>query len=510
MRHGRPCGVDVEGEIRVSRWSERIYIVNYLGALLAAVGALMLIPLVPLEIYGETVELRAFLEPALVCVAVGLLVQKRVPFRTPDVRDAMVITGLGWLLVCLAGAWPFVLGLGKGWVDAFFESVSGFTTTGITVFEGLDAMPRCILFWRSLIQWLGGLGILTFFLAVSFRGGGAAATLFGAEGHKISSARPAPGIFHTLKILWAIYIAITVTSGLLFWAAGMDLFDAVNHCLTCVSTGGFSTHDQSTGYYLARGVGWGRWIEWLTVVFMAMGGANFLIHYRVARGEWRALVKDFEMRWYWGIGFGAAALVYFDHVRVYGWPSGLQAFHDQVRAAVFQVVSMLTSTGYATLDINDAFFPALAKQVFLVLMVVGGCVGSTAGGIKCMRVGILARMVRTEIFRIQRPRRVVSPVVAAGRVLDDREIHRIAALVFAWLALIVLGAGVTAAFSSLSAWQALSGMASAVGNMGPFYFSVHTMAGLHPVIKLTYCLGMLAGRLEILPVFVLFSRSTWR
>ncbi|GAB4287634.1 MAG: hypothetical protein Kow0092_40530 [Deferrisomatales bacterium] len=281
-------------------WSERLYVVHYLGALLVAVGLLMLLPLVPLEVYGESVRLRTFLVPAGVCVGVGLLLQKGVRFRTPDVRDAMVITGIGWVAVCLAGAWPFVLGLGKGWVDAFFEAVSGFTTTGITVFEGLESLPRSILFWRSLIQWLGGLGILTFFLAVSFRGGGTAATLFGAEGHKIASARPAPGIFHTLKILWAIYIAITLVSGVLFWAAGMGLFDAVNHCLTCVSTGGFSTHDESTAYFVAHRAGWGRAIEWLTVAFMAMGGANFLIHYRVVRGEWRSLYRDFEMRWFWG------------------------------------------------------------------------------------------------------------------------------------------------------------------------------------------------------------------
>jgi len=494
--------------------ASHLYILHYLGALLGVVGVALCVPLIPFLLEGEAshgVPLTTFVLPALAAITAGRLLQQRIRVRTPTTAEAMAITALGWVVVSAVGAVPFCIALHKPFVDALFEAVSGFTTTGITVFEGLDAMPRSILVWRSLMQWLGGLGILTFFLAVGFRGGSAAAALFGAEGHKIASGRPVPGILNTVKILWAIYLVLTAACMASFLAGGMSSFDAVNHALTCVSTGGFSTHDASFGWFAAHGVGHARFLEYAASLFMLTGGINFLVHFRVATGNVGALFRDFEMRWFWAIVGVATVLVVGDHLLHHAPEvAGGTGLEHLFRAALFQVSSMVTSTGFGTVDINDPFFPALTKQLFLLLMVVGGCVGSTAGGIKVMRLGILVKQFRVELRRITAPRRAVTPVVVDGTVVPDRELHRITALVTSWFLLIAVGAGITAACSGLSPWQAISGMASAVGNMGPFYFSVHQMAGLSPTVKLVFIVGMLAGRLEILPLAILFSRATWR
>lgn len=508
------------GEIKSSGFrlylQERSYIFSYLGSILLVTGILLLVPFIPYLWYREGgpggITPWTFLLPALFSILVGFLAQRKIPVKAPNVRDAMVITALGWLLIGLIGGVPFMIGLKKSFIDAFFESVSGLTTTGITVFEGLDSMPRSILFWRSFIQWLGGLGILTFFLAVSFRGNSVASSLFGAEGHKISTSRPVPGIFNTIRILWGIYILFTVASFVAFFAGGQTIFDAVNHSLTCISTGGFSTHDASIAFYANNNYPHATFMEYAFIIFMLAGGTNFLIHYRVLSGKIKSLINDFEMRWYWSVVFGAVILIMLDHLLHF--PLEIQDTFKNAeklfRTTLFQVASLVTSTGYATKDINNAFFPALSKQIIIILMVIGGCVGSTAGGIKMIRIGTLAHMFRTQIFRVVAPRSAVSPIIIRGQIIPDTEIERISALFFSWIALIFLGAGITALFSDLNAWQSISGMTSALGNMGPFYFSVHKMASLHWVIKFTYSLGMLAGRLEILPIAIILSKSTWK
>lgn len=489
---------------------EHSYILNYLGALLVIVGLLMILPLVPYWLYDEgsyRISPLTFILPALVSVTLGIITQKNFSYKTPSVMGAMIITALGWILVGVLGGFPYMLGLHKPFIDAFFESVSGFTTTGITVFEGLDTMPRCILFWRSFTQWLGGLGILSFFIAVSFRGGSTAAVLFSSEGHKINVSRPVPGIFHTLKILWGIYGIFTLVSFLCFWAGGMSLFDALNHCFTCISTGGFSTHDLSFDFWAQHHFRHAWLLEYFAIIFMLAGGANFLIHYKVFTGNFSALFKDFEIRWYWLLISGALALVVIDHLLIFSRQEihTFTMLHHLFRTALFQISSLISSTGYLTTDINAAFFPALSKQVFLVLMIIGGCVGSTSGGIKVLRAAFLSRLFSTHLRRLSLSRQATVPLVISGKVIDEAEIERVAALFWSWMVIIVAGSFITAAFSDLDPWQSFSGMISAMGNMGPFYFSVHKMASLSWVVKFTYIMGMLAGRLEILPLAMLFG-----
>ncbi len=489
---------------------EHSYILNYLGALLVLIGLMMCLPLVPYWLYdegGHRISALTFILPALASILLGALIQKNFSYKTPSVMGAMIITALGWILVGIIGGFPYMLGLHKSFIDAFFESVSGFTTTGITVFEGLDAMPRCILFWRSFTQWLGGLGILSFFIAVSFRGGSTAAVLFSSEGHKIDVSRPVPGIFHTLKILWTIYGIFTLASFFCFWAGGMNFFDALNHCFTCISTGGFSTHDLSFDFWARHHFRYAWFLEYSAIIFMLAGGANFLIHYKVFTGDITAIFRDYEMKWYWSFIFGALALVVIDHLIIFARQEvrSLGLLHHLFRTALFQVSSLISSTGYLTTDINAAFFPALSKQVLLVLMIIGGCVGSTSGGIKVLRAAFLSRLFSTHLRRLSLPRQASVPLVISGKVISEAEIQRVAALFWGWMVIIVAGSFVTAAFSDLSPWQSFSGMISAMGNMGPFYFSVHKMASLSWVVKFTYIMGMLAGRLEILPLAMLFA-----
>ena len=267
-------------------------VLDYLGLLIWVFAFLMLIPLcVWLAFYfteQEEVSASAYWVPALVAVALGLLLKRNRKFPPLDNRRAMLLCSLGWIVISALGALPFWLGLGVSYLDAYFETVSGFTTTGITMLQGLDDMPGSILFWRSFIQWLGGLGILTFFLAVLYTGS-TAATLFGAESHKVFSRRPAPSLFNTLRILWAVYAAFTILIAVALILEGMNAFESVTHAMTALSTGGYSSHDASIDYYRQAGFSHYVLIEYTLIVGMLLGGINFFVHYRLLKGGLAAL-----------------------------------------------------------------------------------------------------------------------------------------------------------------------------------------------------------------------------
>ncbi len=489
-------------------------ILNYLGSLLFIFGFAMMVPaLVHIFFPGPEISARiiaAFVVPGMLISAGGMLLTRRLPDKVPDIQDSMIITALAWIVVSVASTIPLYLLLDHSFVDTFFEATSGITASGLTIFTGLDGMPPAILFWRSFTQWIGGIGILTFFLAVSFRGGSTAATLFSAESHKIHTSRPVPGIFNTVKIIWTIYGTMTLVAFLLLYMEGMTLFDAINHTLTLVSTGGFSTHDASIAYFSS--FRYGVLIEYTMIFFMLMGGTNFLLHYKVSRGNWRALYEDFEMRLFWFIILAATLLIGADiyishgHKLITSWST----FHLHFRTTLFQTVSVITSTGYATRSINNPYYPAMAKQVFMLLLFVGGCIGSTAGGFKVLRLGVLWQTLVSELKQLSLPTKATIPLVIQKKIISPREIKRICALLFAWIGLVWTGTALTLACTDLDGWQALSGMLSAVSNMGPFFFSTEELAAFPAVVKISYVFGMLAGRLEVLPIFVLFARLAGR
>ncbi len=490
------------------------YAFHFLGYLLDTLGVVFLFPLFFVFFsWGQggegQVTLLAFLVPSAAAFVGGRLLRRFFRAELPDTTGSMIICGLSWLTASAVGALPFVIGIGSGYLNAYFEAMSGFTTTGITVLQGLDSLPRSILFWRAVTQWVGGVGILSFFLAITFRGTGSH-HVFGAESHKIAATRPAPGIFHTLKILWGIYAAFTGASAVILSLEGMPVFDAVCHSLTALSTGGFSPHDSSIAYYGLGGYPNFRLFEYTLTFFMMLGGINFLIHYRVINRDFKALWDNLEIRYWWRFVAGFTVLIMIDHFRKHGIALDMAGIEQVFRHSVFQVTAILTTTGFGTQDIGSDFFPTLARQLFLAMMVIGGCVGSTGGGIKVMRVVILWRLMLLEVFKIRVPGRAATGLVIDGHPIPYEESRRTAALFFTWIALLVIGGGVTALLSDLGSLESFSGMCSALGNIGPCYISVQEMIALSPVVKIVYIFGMLAGRLEILPVILLFSRKAWR
>lgn len=486
-----------------------IPIFHYMGALFWIFGFVLLIPLLVLIPYAksghEEVSYWSYLLPAIISWFMGAVFKRGWSFGTIDTPRAMLVCALGWISISALGALPLRLGLNVGYLDAYFEAVSGFTTTGITMFQGLDHMPRSIIFWRALMQWVGGLGILAFFLAVAFAGG-TAHQLFSAESHKIFSKRPAPGLFRTVRILWAIYAGFTILIIALLKLEGVSVYDAVAHSFTALSTGGYSPYDASIDHYRLVGHPHFVAIEYTLTFAMLLGGINFFIHYRVLTGGIRALWDNIEMRLFWSILGGAVVLVGLNHCMKFGFDNA----GETVRYSLFQVAAIMTTTGFATKDIGASYFPALAKQIFLVLMIVGGCVGSTGGGIKVLRIGILLKMVQRQIRRVVYGGSSVNLVVIDGDAIEAEEVRRTSALFFAWATLLLLGSGITALLSDLGPLEAASGMFSALGNIGPCYISAGNITQLHPVIKVTYIVGMLAGRLEILPILLLFSRRAWK
>lgn len=498
-------------------------ILHFVGGLLEILGLVLLLPLVVVMVYwGQNgdgwVTVTAFVVTAMISFSLGLVLRSKFRKVKLDTTGAMLMCALGWLFASAIGALPFIIAIGSNCLDACFEAMSGFTTTGITVLSGLDDLPRSILFWRALTQWLGGIGILSFFLMVIFQSGGAH-HMFGAESHKISSVRPAPGLFHTLRILWAIYATFTVFAAAILTLEKMPVFDAVCHALTALSTGGFSPHDSSIEFYRISGHPNYRLIEYTITFFMMLGGINFLVHYRVLTRDFRALWDNTEIRYWWRLIAGFTIIIIIDHLYKSGvfdalfregTPINLSEFERSFRHSLFQVMSILTTTGFGTKDIGSDFFGALSKQLFLAMMVIGGCVGSTGGGFKVLRVAILNRLILRELLKLRISGNASTGVVIDGKIVPEDEVDRVAALFFAWMALLLVGGGITAICSSLGPWESFSGMFSAMGNIGPCYISVPDMIKIHPVVKLTYIFGMLAGRLEILPVLLLFSRKAWK
>ena len=482
---------------------------NVCGSLLQIMGGLLLLPCVPALLYREYSAAPGFLISAAASFGTGFFLKHVFRLEKLYYKQSLLICGISWFVLCLFAALPFRIVGGMSYLDSYFESVSGFTTTGITVITAIEALPKSLLLWRSLIQWLGGLGILTLFLAITFKSNNAYFQLFSAEAHKIDSARPTPNIVRTAVILWSMYLGFTVLEMTVLRVLGLSFFDAICHALTTISTGGFSTYDASIDHFRRAGYKNYRIIEYVFTFFMLVGGVNFLIHFKAVTGRFREVARDIELRYFILIIVSVCLLILIE--RSIGSSGEVFAsFEKNSRPVLFTVSSIITTTGYGTVDINTQFFPALSKQLLLILMLVGGCVGSTAGGIKMLRIIVLGKLFKGQIKRLRIPRRALSDVVIDKKIFPVAELKRITGLFFGWLLLILIGGGITAFFTDLDSWQSFSGMFSAVGNIGPAYFSVQQMSDLPAVVKLTYIFGMLAGRLEILPVLLIFSAKAWK
>jgi len=491
-------------------WIERrarSTVLHYLGVVMVAFSVLQAAPLIVSAIYGETVRFptRIYVVPAVVALTVGATCVAVFRPRRMGAGSAMAVGALGWIALSLVGAIPYWLALDVTYVDALFEAASGFTTTGATVLQGLSGLPKSILLWRALTQWIGGLGIFTLFLFV-IRGSGLRHALLGAEAHKAASARFSPGVFNSLRILWSIYGGLTVVCALLLWAEGLSLFDAVAHAMTTLSTGGFSTYDQSIAHFASTGYRNAVAIEYTILLFMFLGGTSFLVHWHLARRHWRAVRANSELR-AWLVLLAGAALVIglVDRGRV-----ATVGLHQHIRDTLFHVVSIATTTGFTKAAFTEAWVSPLTRQIFLVLMVFGGCVGSTSGGLKIVRGLLLGKLLQRRLRRASRSPNEAIPLALNRVRIEPSEVDRTIGVAVAWFGAIAVVWMAGTLVSSLSGWESLSAAVSAVGNIGPSYVSTQAFAALGAGPKLVYAAAMIAGRLEVLPLLLILSRRVWR
>jgi trk system potassium uptake protein TrkH len=399
----------------------------------------------------------------------------------------------------MMGSLPFILGLHLNFTDAIFESVSGFTTTGATVISKLDSLPPSILYHRQQIQWLGGMGIIVLAVAILPYLGIGGMQLYKAEASSIAQyEKMTPRITQAARALWLIYFLLTLACTIGFWAAGMGLFDAVGHAFTTVATGGFSTHDASLGYYNSP------MIELVAMVFMLAGGVNFAVHFAALRRQTlQPYLAVSEVRVYLYI-FLIGAVIVSASLFLIGTYNGLW---ESARQGTFQVVSILTSTGLATANFSE--WPLHIPMVLVTLSFIGGCVGSTAGGIKVVRVLLLIKIGFRELFHLAHPMAVSS--VNLGREPVSEEVLFSVKAFFVLYLMTVLILSTLMMAAGLDLESAFGAVLATVNLLGPGLGDVAvTFADVSPTVKWLGVLGMLIGRLEVFTLLVLFLPSFWR
>ncbi|MCS6772043.1 MAG: TrkH family potassium uptake protein [Kiritimatiellae bacterium] len=415
-------------------------------------------------------------------------------------RDGVGVVAFGWLTSTLLGAIPFVLsGATPSLADAWFESVSGFTTTGASVMSDLESAPRSILLWRAVTQFLGGMGILVLCVAILPLLGSGGMQIYKAEAAGPAKDRLTPRIAVTAKLLWGVYIGLTVvTIALLRWA-GMGWFDAVCHAFATTATGGFSTRSASVSAFGNPA------IEWIILVVMFLSGINFALHWRLLRGEWSAWARDREWRLYILILAAAAAVILANAgFRNYGGEMS-----PGLREILFTVVSIMTTTGFTTHDYT--LWPALSQYLLFGLMLIGGCAGSTAGGIKVVRVLVLAKQVSREIKLFIQPQAIFN--IKIGRQIIDPEIVSMISAFFLIYTLIWATASAMLAAFTPDLKTAVSAAVSCLGNVGPGLGSVGpagNYAFFPDAAKALLSVCMLLGRLELYTLLVILIPRFWR
>lgn len=466
-----------------------------------AVGLGMLACLA-LAVLGADGGIAAFALPALVLLPLssfGLYGARRlrsVPLRA---RDAFLAVTLAWLAAALAGAAPFMIeGTLPRFVDGFFESMSGFTTTGSTLLEDIEAQPDAILLWRSVSQWLGGVGIVVLVVAIAPAAGLATQRVFYAETSGITAERLTPRIAETAKIVWGIYLGLTMLGFVAFLLAGMGPLDAINHIFTTLATGGFSTRNASIAGFDSLA------IELVAIAFMAAAGVNFAFYWRAMHG--RSIWPQFvEVRAYLLILVGSIAAVTVS-LALNDQPGGLA---QNLRESAFSVTSVMTSTGYTTADFDG--WNDFARAHLVLVMFLGGCAGSTAGGLKIIRVILLARTAGQEVQRQLRPKAV--QVLRTRGQLYSEEVRRgvlgffflyVAVTVVATFAMLVTGLDLLSALTSVAGTLNLIG--PGLGQVG----ATDNFAAVSDAGRVILSFLMLTGRLEILTVLVLFTPAFWR
>jgi len=407
--------------------------------------------------------------------------------------------GLGWAVVAAFGALPYVFaGTFGGYTDAFFESISGFTTTGASVMANIEANPRGILLWRSLTQWLGGMGIVLLSLAILPVLGVGGMQLFRAEMPGPTQDRIAPRIKVTARILWEVYLLFTVAEILLLTFGGLSVYDATTHAFTTMATGGFSVKNASIGAYHTP------YVQVVITLFMLIAGTNFYLHYRALRGNFAAVYRDREFLFYVSVVAAGILLIWLDLCLRANTPTP-----TALRLASFQAVSITTTTGYSTADFDQ--WPHLARTVLFVLMFTGGGAGSTGGSIKHVRILLLVKAAVAELSKLIHPHAVIQ-VRLGGKPVSQGVLAGVTSSVFLYLGIFALGSVVMACLG-LDLVSAVASVAATLGNIGPGFGSVgaaRNYAHVPDIGKWLLSGFMLVGRLELYTVLVLLVPRFWK
>ena len=484
-------------------------ILNILAAMLGLTGVTMLLPALIAWGYNEP-DLAGHLKSSAICVLIGLPVwfftRKS---RSLNSKDGFAIVTLAWILVALAGAQPFYLtGTIPNFTDAWFESMSGVTTTGASIIgnietlpnlvNGIESLPHGVLFWRSFIQWIGGMGIIVFTIAILPLLGVGGVQLFKAEVPGPVADKIRPRVREAAKILWMVYVGFTFVQMLLLGLAGMPWFDSVCHALTTMPTGGFSTQNASIAAYS------NPLIHYIIIFFMFVAGVNFTLHFRAITGNYKVHLKDYEFRVYLSIICIATLLIFFNISSANSdWS------HNSFLISLFESLAMLTGTGYANADYE--LWPFFSQHILLIIMFFGAMGGSTSGGMKIARIILLIKYAATETRRMLHARAII-PIRIGDRFISDEVVRNTLGFSLIYLSIFVLTAFVLTAFN-LDLLSAIGASASAIGNVGPAFGAfgpTDSYALLHPIGKWMLTLCMLLGRLEIFTIMVLFSRTFWK
>ena len=468
-----------------------------MGRVVLLEAAFLVLPMAVSLLYGERCAV-SFGLTILVALAVGFLLTFlcRGSHGTSSIKDGFMIVALTWIMLSAIGALPFVFSREiPSYVDAFFETVSGFTTTGATILTDVEALSRGMIFWRSFTHWIGGMGILVF-VVMLMKTTDRSINILKAEMPGPTVDKLAPKSRDTARILYLLYISLTVLETVLLLLGGMGLFDSVVHSLSTAGTGGF-------GAYNASAANFSPYIQWVLTVFMLLFGVYFNLYYLLLLGRVRDIFRNTEFKVYLGIIAAAVTIITVDILPLY------QSFSTSLRQASFQVAAIMSTTGFVTADFT--VWSPLSKTLLLLLMFLGGCAGSTAGGLKLSRIIILCKMARRELRRTLRPR-VVDVIKMDGHRLEEQTAHSVA--VYFALYMLCIGALLVAlSFSPFDLETNLFSSVSCFNNVGPAFGMAGPVGNYslyQPVLKLLLCVGMLLGRLEIYPMLLLFVPAAWR